>query len=110
MKNYAVDTSTLVVFKGDNERAYFLYDVHEDNSIDVIDRFGNGYHVTADGKRESLNRLTLLNQSLKVLHDISSEYKEAGGDPTDKLAAMNFRNRLLHYHLSDKLKAFLYRL
>ena len=110
MKNYAVDTSTLVVFKGDNERAYFLYDVHEDNSIDVIDRFGNGYHVTADGKRESLNRLTLLNQSIKVLHEISSEYKEAGGDPTDMLAAMNFRNRLLHYHLSDKLKAFLYRL
>lgn len=106
MKNYAVDTSTLVVFKGDNERAYFLYDVHGDNSIDVIDRFGNSYHVTPDGKKAPLNRLLLLNQSLKVLNEISTEYKQFGGDPTDALVAMNYRNWVLHHRLSDKLKAF----
>lgn len=33
MDGYAVNTKILIVFKGDNERAYWLYDVHEDGSI-----------------------------------------------------------------------------
>lgn len=110
MKNYAVDTNTLIVFKGDNERAYFLYDVHEDGSIDVIDRLGNGYHVTPDGQREPLNRCTILEHSLPLLKEIGSRYKKSGGDPNDGLEAMNYRNRTLYNRLSDNLKALSHKL
>ncbi|MGN0309057.1 MAG: DEAD/DEAH box helicase, partial [Bacteroides sp.] len=103
--SFAVDTSKLIVLKGDNERAYWLYDVHDDGSIDVIDRQGNGYHVTPDVKREKLNRCQILECSLSVLREIAIRYKSEGRDPGDELDKLHFRNRILFSRLSDKLKS-----
>ncbi len=100
---YAVDTRTLIVLKGDNERAYWLYDVHEDGGLDVIDRQGNCYRVLPDGTRERLSRCAILERSRSVLKEIANQYKAAGGDPEDDYEKMWFRNRVLHHRLADKL-------
>ena len=104
MDSYAVDTRMLIVFKGDNERAYWLYDVHEDSSLDVIDRQGNAYHVMPDGTREKLNRYDILERSQAVLKDIAIQYRKEGGDPDDKYDLHRFRNWFLADRLSEKLK------
>ena len=105
MDGYAVNTKILIVFKGNNERAYWLYDVHEDGSIDVIDRQGNAYHVKPDGTREKLNRCDILEQSMSILKEIAIQYRKKGGDPDDKYNLRRFRNRVLADRLSEKLKA-----
>ena len=105
IERYAVDTDTVIIFKGDNERAYWLYDVHEDGSLDVIDRQGNTYHVTPDGTREKLNRCDILERSMSVLKEIAVQYRKEGGDPEDKFESHRFRNRFLSKRLCEKLKA-----
>lgn len=105
IERYAVDTDTVIIFKGDNERAYWLYDVHEDGSLDVIDRQSNAYHVTPDGTREKLNRCDILERSMSVLKEIANQYKASGGNPDDNFDKMRFRNRVLHNRLADKMKA-----
>ena len=105
MDSYAVDTRMLIVFKGDNERAYWLYDVHEDSSLDVIDRQGNAYHVMPDGTREKLNRCDILEQSMSILKEIAIQYRKKGGAPDDQYNLRRFRNRVLADRLSEKLKA-----
>ena len=105
MDGYAVNTKILIVFKGDNERAYWLYDVHEDGSIDVIDRQGNAYHVMPDGTREKLNRCDILEQSMSILKEIAIQYRKNGGAPDDQYNLHRFRNRVLADRLSEKLKA-----
>ena len=102
--SYAVDTNMLIVFKGDSGRAYWLYDVHEDGSLDVIDRRGNACHVRPDGTREKLNRCAMLERSRSILREIANRYRKAGGDPEDKYEWMRFRNRVLFDRLADKLK------
>ena len=104
VERYAVDTLTLIVIKGDNERAYWLYDVHEDGSIDVIDRQCNAYHVMPDGTKEKLNRCDILEHSQAVLKEIAIQYKKEGGDPNDQYNMYHFRNRILYNRLSEKLK------
>ena len=104
VERYAVDTLTLIVIKGDNERAYWLYDVHEDGSIDVIDRQCNAYHVMPDGTKEKLNRCDILEHSQTVLKEIAIQYKKEGGDPNDQYNMYHFRNRILYNRLSEKLK------
>ena len=104
MDGYAVNTKILIVFKGDNERAYWLYDVHEDSSLDVIDRQGNAYHVMPDGTREKLNRCDILERSQAILKDIAIQYRKEGGDPDDKYNLHRFRNWFLADRLSEKLK------
>ena len=104
VERYAVDTLTLIVIKGDNERAYWLYDVHEDGSIDVIDRQCNAYHVMPDGTKEKLNRCDILEHSQAVLKEIAIQYRKEGGDPNDQYNMYHFRNRILHNRLSEKLK------
>lgn len=105
IERYAVDTDKVIIFKGDNERAYWLYDVHEDGSLDVIDRQSNAYHVTPDGTREKLNRCDILERSMSVLKEIANQYKASGGNPDDNFDKMRFRNRVLHNRLADKMKA-----
>ena len=105
MDGYAVNTKILIVFKGNNERAYWLYDVHEDSSLDVIDRQGNAYHVMPDGTREKLNRCDILERSQAILKDIAIQYRKEGGDPDDKYNLHRFRNWFLADRLSEKLKA-----
>ena len=105
MDGYAVNTKILIVFKGDNERAYWLYDVHEDSSLDVIDRQGNAYHVMPDGTREKLNRCDILERSQAILKDIAIQYRKEGGAPDDKYNLHRFRNWFLADRLSEKLKA-----
>lgn len=105
IERYAVDTDTVIIFKGDNERAYWLYDVHEDGSLDVIDRQSNAYHVTPHGTREKLNRCAILERSMSVLKEIANQYKASGGNPDDNFDKMRFRNRVLHNRLADKMKA-----
>ena len=105
MDGYAVNTKILIVFKGDNERAYWLYDVHEDSSLDVIDRQGNTYHVMPDGTREKLNRCDILERSQAILKDIAIQYRKEGGSPDDKYNLHRFRNWFLADRLSEKLKA-----
>ena len=102
VEGYAVDTSKLVVFKGDNERAYWLYDVHADGSIEVIDRMGNSYRALPDGTREKLNRCTILERSLSVLKEIADRYRTEGREP-DRLAERKYRNSVLYSRLADKL-------
>ena len=104
VERYAVDTLTLIVIKGDNERAYWLYDVHEDGSIDVIDRQCNAYHVMPDGTKEKLNRCDILEHSQTVLKEIAIQYRKEGGDPNDQYNMYHFRNRILYNRLSEKLK------
>ena len=104
VERYAVDTLTLIVIKGDNERAYWLYDVHEDGSIDVIDRQCNAYHVMPDGTKEKLNRCDILEHSQAVLKEIAIQYRKEGGDPNDQYNMYHFRNRILYNRLSEKLK------
>ena len=104
VERYAVDTLTLIVIKGDNERAYWLYDVHEDGSIDVIDRQCNAYHVMPDGTKEKLNRCDILEHSQAVLKDIAIQYRKEGGDPNDQYNMYHFRNRIIYNRLSEKLK------
>ena len=104
VERYAVNTLTLIVIKGDNERAYWLYDVHEDGSIDVIDRQCNAYHVMPDGTKEKLNRCDILEHSQAVLKEIAIQYRKEGGDPNDQYIMYRFRNRILHNRLSEKLK------
>ena len=104
MDGYAVNTKILIVFKGDNERAYWLYDVHEDSSLDVIDRQGNAYHVMPDGTREKLNRCDILEQSMSILKEIAIQYRKKGGDPDDQYNLHRFRNRVLADRLDEKLK------
>ena len=105
VERYAVDTLTLIVIKGDNERAYWLYDVHEDGSIDVIDRQCNAYHVMPDGTKEKLNRCDILERSQAILKDIAIQYRKGGGAPDDKYNLHRFRNWFLADRLSEKLKA-----
>ena len=104
IERYAVDTDTVIIFKGDNERAYWLYDVHEDGSLDVIDRQGNAYHVAPDGTREKLNRCEMLERSVSVLKEIAGQYRKEGGYPEDPYNWHRFRNRFLSDRLSEKLK------
>ena len=105
MDCYAVNTKILIVFKGNNERAYWLYDVHEDGSIDVIDRQCNAYHVMPDGTREKLNRCDILEQSMSILKEIAIQYRKKGGAPDDQYNLRRFRNRVLADRLCEKLKA-----
>lgn len=95
----------VIVFKGDNERAYWLYDVHEDGSVDVIDRLANCYHVMPDGTKEKLNCCAILERSQSIQKEIANRYKASGGNPDDGLDKMWFRNRVLHNRRTDKMKA-----
>ena len=104
MDGYAVNTKMLIVFKGDNERAYWLYDVHEDGSLDVIDRQGNAYHVMPDGKREKLNRCDILERSMSILKEIAIQYRKEGGAPDNQYEMHRFRNRILADRLDEKRK------
>ena len=104
---YAVDTNTMIVFKGDNERAYWLYDVHEDGSVEVIDRMNNCYHVYPDGKKEKLNRFAILEQSVVKLKEIDKMYRAKGGNLDDGFERMWFRNRVVSEGLEEKIKTFI---
>ncbi|MGN0280688.1 MAG: DEAD/DEAH box helicase [Prevotella sp.] len=101
--NYAVDTDTLIVLKGDDERAYWLYDVQDDGSIDVIDRSGNCYRVMRDGRKEKLNRCFVLESSLTLLKEIANQYKKEGRE-SDRLSEWKYRNAVLYRRISGKLE------
>lgn len=105
MDGYAVDTFTLIVFKGNNDCAYWLFDVHDDRSIDVIDRHGNCYHATPDGTREKLSRHDILERSQTVLKEIDNLYRKRGRKDGDRYERMCFRNMIIKTRLADKLKA-----
>lgn len=84
----------------DNEKVYWLVDVHEDGSIDVVDRFGVFYHVTEDGGKVLLDRNMMMDKSMALLKEIDSRYPVKGGTDSRMIWSMKVETRLREIGLS----------
>ena len=73
-ESVAADLSCLCLLRCDNERAYWIVDIHEDGSIDVVDRRCLFYHVTEDGGKTPLDRNMMMEKSMALLNLIDSRH------------------------------------
>ena len=83
----------------DNEKVYWLVDVYEDGSIDVVDRFGAFFHVTEDGGKVLLDRNMMMDKSMALLKEIDCRYPVKGGTGYREIWDMKVDTRFREVYL-----------
>ena len=92
----------------DNEKVYWLVDVYEDGSIDVVDRFVVFYHVTEDGGKVLLDRNMMMGKSMALLNEIDYRYPVKGGTDPRVIWGMKVdtRFREVYMRIEGKLREY----